>query len=163
MKTIIHGPSRSKVSFINEKKAKVELMNGETWILGFSTPFNFLSGEHFVLLLGWSFDMEWGLSGNLGEDLRHINEKLYHNGYEMIIYFLLEPKISEERKRIGNRIRELRKNKGIDAKELACRIGINSSNLCRIEQGYYSVGIDILTKIASALGAKVDIVENETE
>ena len=55
MKTIIHGPSRSKVAFIDELKAKIELENGETWVVGFPTPFNFLSGEHFIQLLGWAF------------------------------------------------------------------------------------------------------------
>lgn len=161
MKTKIHGCSKSIVSFINERKAKVELMNGETWIVGFSTPFNYLSGEHFIQLLGWSFDLYWGTSGTIDGDYRLINGSIYQDGYEMMLYIALEPKRSEERKRIGERIKELRKKKGLDAKELASRIGIDASNLSRIEQGHYSVGLDILSKIASALGAKVDIVEKE--
>ena len=104
--------------------------------------------------------MYWGLSGTLEGDYRRINERIYHDGYEMMYYIVLEPKRSEERQRIGDRIRELRKKKGIDAKDLASRIGIDASNLSRIEQGRYSVGLDILSKIASALGAKVDIVED---
>ena len=121
MKTIIHGKSRSKVTFIDETKAKVELENGGTWIVGFPTPLN----------------------------------------YEMMIFIVMEPKRSEERKRIGERIKELRKKRKLDAKTLASRIGIDASNLSRIEQGHYSVGFDILTKIATALNAKVDIVEND--
>ena len=77
----------------------------------------------------------------------------------MMIFIVLEPKRSEERKRIGERIKELRKKRNLDAKSLASRIGIDASNLSRIEQGHYSVGFDILSKIASALNAKVDIVE----
>ena len=76
-------------------------------------------------------------------------------------FVVLEPKRSEERKRIGERIRELRKKKNLDAKAVASRAGIDASNLSRIEQGHYSVGLDILSKIASALGARVDIVEEE--
>lgn len=159
MKTIIHGPSRSKVAFIDELKAKIELENGETWVVGFPTPFNFLSGEHFIQLLGWAFDLYWGENGSIEGDFRQINGMLYQDGYQMMIFIVLEPKRSEERKRIGERIKELRKKRNLDAKSLASRIGIDASNLSRIEQGHYSVGFDILSKIASALNAKVDIVE----
>ncbi len=65
---------------------------------------------------------------------------------------------SEERKRIGARIRQLREDKGMEAKQLATLVKIDAANLSRIEQGRYSVGLDILTKIADALGVKVDLV-----
>ena len=151
MKSRMLSKSRTKVSFIDEIKAKVELTNGETWIVGFPTPFNYLAGEHFIQLLGWSFDLFWGLKATIGENFRLINRDLYQDGYEMMLYIVLEPKKSEERKR------------DIDAKTLASRIGIDASNLSRIEQGHYSVGLDILSKIASALNAKVDIVEIDDE
>jgi transcriptional regulator with XRE-family HTH domain len=53
----------------------------------------------------------------------------------------------------------LRQKQNIDAKTLARRAGIDASNLSRIEQGRYSVGFDVLSKIANALNAQVDIVE----
>ena len=162
MKTRLSGYPHSKVTFLDERKAKVDLYNGETWIVGFPSLTNYLSGEHFIRLLGFGFDLFWGLSGTLEGDFRRINEYIYHDGYDMMFYIVLEPKRSEERERIGNRIKELRKKKGLDAKELASRIGIDASNLSRIEQGRYSVGLDILSKIASALGAKVDIIENSS-
>jgi DNA-binding XRE family transcriptional regulator len=65
---------------------------------------------------------------------------------------------SEERKRIGNQIKTLRKTKGIEAKKLAKVIKIDPANLSRIEKGKYSVGLDILTKIANILDAKVELV-----
>ncbi|WP_421918871.1 helix-turn-helix domain-containing protein [Marinifilum sp.] len=65
---------------------------------------------------------------------------------------------SEERKRIGARIRQLREEKGIEAKQLAIMADIDAANLSRIEKGKYSVGFDILTKIANALNVKVDLV-----
>ncbi len=65
---------------------------------------------------------------------------------------------SEERKRIGARIKEIRKQKGIEAKQLATLTNIDAANLSRIEQGKYSVGLDILTRISHGLGVKVDLV-----
>jgi len=64
----------------------------------------------------------------------------------------------KERERIGNRIKELRKEQDLDAKALAQRVGIDAGNLSRIEQGKFSVGIDILNKIASALNMRIDFV-----
>jgi len=36
---------------------------------------------------------------------------------------------------------------------------IDAANLSRIEQGRYSVGLDVLSKIALALGAKIEMIE----
>lgn len=66
---------------------------------------------------------------------------------------------NDERVRIGLKIRELREKKGIEAKHLASLADIDAANLSRIERGKYSVGFDILTKIADALNVKVDLVE----
>ena len=66
---------------------------------------------------------------------------------------------SKERERIGAKIRLLREKKGMEAKQLSILTNIDASNLSRIEQGKYSVGLDILAKISLALGAKVDLVE----
>ena len=63
-----------------------------------------------------------------------------------------------ERTRIGKKIRHFRKEKGIEAKDLAKLANIDAANLSRIEQGKYSVGLDILSKIASAVGYHIDIV-----
>ena len=65
----------------------------------------------------------------------------------------------EDRARIGNRIKEIRDERGIEARDLARLVGIDAANLSRIENGRYSVGFDILTKIATALGKKVDFVD----
>ena len=61
--------------------------------------------------------------------------------------------------RIGKRIAEIRKEQGITQDELAERTGIQRSHITRIEAGKYSVGIDLLQKIADALGKDVDFVE----
>ena len=67
--------------------------------------------------------------------------------------------LHEERVRIGARIRELRKEKNIEAKLLAQIANIDAANLSRIEQGRYSVGLDILSKIAIALGTKIEFID----
>lgn len=64
-----------------------------------------------------------------------------------------------ERTRIGSRIRQLRDDRGIEARDLAKLAGIDAANLSRIENGKYSVGLDILSKVAAALGKKIDFVD----
>jgi DNA-binding Xre family transcriptional regulator len=66
-----------------------------------------------------------------------------------------------ERTRIGNRIRQVREEKGMEAKDLAKLANIDAANLSRIEQGKYSVGLDILSRIAFVLGCQIDIVANQ--
>ena len=56
-------------------------------------------------------------------------------------------------------LKKIREKKHIDAKTLAHITGIDAANLCRIEQGKQSVGIDILSKIANSMGYKIDFVE----
>jgi DNA-binding Xre family transcriptional regulator len=65
-----------------------------------------------------------------------------------------------ERVRIGQRIRELRVNKKMEGRDLALLAGIDAANLSRIEQGKYSTGIDILSRIAIVLDAHLDLVPN---
>lgn len=65
--------------------------------------------------------------------------------------------MNETRERIGQRIAQLRKEQGITQAELAERTGIQRAHITRIEAGRYSVGIDLLQKIAEALGKNVDL------
>lgn len=65
----------------------------------------------------------------------------------------------QERVRIGVRIRELRKERNIEAKMLAQIANIDAANLSRIEQGRYSVGLDVLSRIALAVGAQIQLID----
>lgn len=67
--------------------------------------------------------------------------------------------MNETRERIGQRIAQLRKEHGMTQVELAERTGIQRAHITRIEAGKYSVGVDLLDKIAVALGMEVDFVE----
>lgn len=64
-----------------------------------------------------------------------------------------------DRERIGKRIAEIRKQKGISQAQLSELTGIAPGNIARIELGKYSTGIDILSRIAKALNYRVDFVE----
>ena len=64
-----------------------------------------------------------------------------------------------ERERIGKIIAAMREEKGLSPTELAEKAGITASNITRIENGKYNVGIDILAKISSAMDAEVTIIE----
>lgn len=65
----------------------------------------------------------------------------------------------KDRASIGERIRQIRMDRGMEARDLARLAGVDAANQCRIENGKYSVGLDILSKIAAALGKKIDFVD----
>lgn len=69
-------------------------------------------------------------------------------------------KNEQERQRIGKRIAELRKNKKMTQAELAERSGLGQGHIARLEAGKYGVTIDVLSSIAGAMDAKVEIVGN---
>ena len=67
------------------------------------------------------------------------------------------------RERIGQRIVQVRKSRGLTQRALAELSGVTYQNINKIELGRYSVGIDVLGKIVDALGCKMDIVERIEE
>lgn len=66
---------------------------------------------------------------------------------------------NDERKRIGARIKSIREEKNMQAKQLSQMTGIDAANLSRIEQGKSSAGLDTLSKIANSLGYRIDFVK----
>lgn len=67
------------------------------------------------------------------------------------------PSLEIQRERMGQSIRNLRTQRGLTQVQLAQLAGITQSNLARIETGRYSVGLDILNKIANAMGVAVEM------
>jgi len=65
----------------------------------------------------------------------------------------------EERKRIGRRIAEIRKEQNLTQAQLAERCGVAQAHIARIETGRYSVGLDTLAQIAAAMGMSVDFIK----
>ena len=48
---------------------------------------------------------------------------------------------------VGTRIRQIRKERGLTQVDLAGKLGIQQSDLCRMETGEYRVNLEILSKI----------------
>ena len=61
------------------------------------------------------------------------------------------------RLRIGQAIATIRKENGLSVRQLAELSGVTFQNINKIVLGNYSVGIDVLTKIADALDCEVTI------
>ena len=60
--------------------------------------------------------------------------------------------------RIGNRIAELRKEKGLSQTRLAQLTGFDRGYIAKIELGTFDIGIENLSKISSALGVMIDFI-----
>ena len=63
-----------------------------------------------------------------------------------------------ERQRIGMRVAEERRKRGLTQQELADMTGMKQANIARIEAGRYSVRFDTLQAIAEAMDMKVDLI-----
>ena len=61
---------------------------------------------------------------------------------------------------IGNKLKMLRIDRRIMAKDLCEQIGIKTSTLSNIEKGKWNTGIQQLHDIARALGAHIEVVKD---
>lgn len=64
---------------------------------------------------------------------------------------------------VGSRIREIRKSRHLTQTELSEKIGVAQSDLSRMEQGEYKVGLDTLFKILQVFDLKMGEFFGETE
>lgn len=62
---------------------------------------------------------------------------------------------------VGSRIRSLRKDRALTQADLAHRIGIQQSDLCRMENGEYKVSLETLFKILSIFEMNIADFFNE--
>jgi transcriptional regulator with XRE-family HTH domain len=69
----------------------------------------------------------------------------------------------QERKRIGGKIADLRKARGMTQQQLADMAGLAQQNLARVETGRYSSRLDTLAAIADALGCQIDFIIKDGE
>lgn len=63
----------------------------------------------------------------------------------------------EERKRFCIELTKCRVRRGLTQEQLADKIGIQKQNVSRIENGNFSIGIDMVLRIVDALGGKIII------
>jgi DNA-binding Xre family transcriptional regulator len=149
--------------FVDDSTIEVIAQDGEkyTWNTYFPTPKQkqqYFAGRfayYFEKYYEDNIDMSFGywiwIKMNFDEGLGIYGGKGDREEERIFLY--------QERVRIGLRIKELRKQKNIEAKMLAQIANIDAANLSRIEQGRYSVGLDVLSRIALALGAKVELAD----
>ena len=64
---------------------------------------------------------------------------------------------------VGSRIRELRKGRHLTQTELSEKIGVAQSDLSRMEQGEYKVGLDTLFKLLQVFDLKIGEFFGESE
>mgnify|MGYP001638764424 CR=1 FL=1 len=65
----------------------------------------------------------------------------------------------ENRKKLVSILAQARKEKKISQRKLAQLTGLPQAYICRVENGVFSVGIDVLIKICDAIGKKIEIVD----
>jgi len=155
---------KTKVRWVDEKRVYVETPQGDDFIVGFLDESIYQCQKQapwFQVdkIVATLFDEYY--KGDASIIMGEINRQLLinHVGSIFSYYSFDKESVSKERIRIGKRIKELRESKGMDAKLLAFYADIDAANLCRIEAGKYSVGLDILSKIGYALGMEIDFVE----
>lgn len=68
-----------------------------------------------------------------------------------------------DRQKIISQLVEARLEKGISQAELARLIGTQRSNICRLESGAQNPTLDMVIKIANALGKKVELSLEDKE
>lgn len=145
----------TKAFFMDSNTICVVALDGEEFTLGTDLPVPINEQQLFVNLLEKYFSENF--SNDKSSMVYWVLMKMMAN-HSLSFYYKSSDR-SEHRERIGAKIRLLREKKGMEAKQLATITNIDASNLSRIEQGKYSVGLDILSKISQALGAKVDLIE----
>lgn len=67
----------------------------------------------------------------------------------------------KERRRIGQRIADLRKGRRMTQQMVADAAGLQRCHVARIEMGRYSVGLDTLAAIGDTMGMELDYVPKE--
>lgn len=69
----------------------------------------------------------------------------------------------DTRARIGQRLQEARKAKGMTQQDVADKSGVARTTVSKIEAGRFNAGVDIVDKLARAMDASLDIVPAEGE
>ena len=62
---------------------------------------------------------------------------------------------NENRKQIGELLSHKRKERGYALEQVAIMTGLSETNLMRIEEGRYNIGVDMLMNIINALETKI--------
>ena len=151
--------TKSSAQVINRNEVEVTAPDGEVFTVMCQIGANLSkeSQEHELRWLEVLFDKNF--SDNKEKMINNIWRESFQFGIAGGILGISAGTRHKDRARMGKRIRAIREERGIDARDLARLAGIDAANFSRIENGKSSVGLDILSKIALALGKKVDLVD----
>lgn len=153
--------TRSRAQILDDLTVEVQTPDGEIYKI-YSDLAKYVSEEYknYILhLIEFIFDKNF--SDDKEKMIQRIQRDLLQNAVTNL--GVGSGNRQAERERIGSRIRELREKKRMEARDLALLTGIDPANLSRIEQGKYSTGIDILSRIAVVLDAHLDLIPNTSE
>lgn len=159
LKKFMDTPTRSRAQILNDYTVEVQSPDGEIFTM-MSDLAKYDSDEYKAYVLHL---MEFIFDRNFSDDKEKMVNRI---SWEFIRNAVPSMGVSpgnrqEERVRIGRRIRELREAKRMEARDLALLTGIDAANLSRIEQGKYSTGVDILSRICVILDAHLDLIPNQ--
>lgn len=159
LKKFLTTEFKSKATITNDKMVEVIAPDGE--IFSVLTQIGFYTNEetrHYQLHL-----VEYIFDKNFSDDKEVMTSNIWRDLLLNGVSFMgmTSGDRQGERTRIGKKIRQIREEKGMEAKDLAKLSNIDAANLSRIEQGKYSVGLDILSRLAFVLGHHIDIVPNQ--
>ena len=158
IKKFLDFPTESSAQIINRKEVEVTAPDGEVFTV-YCQIGALLNEETRNYELHW---LEVLFDKNFSLDKEGMIQNIWREAMQFGIGNVLGISTGTrhtDRARIGARVREIREERGMEARDLAKLAGIDAANLSRIENGKYSVGFDILAKIATALGKKVDFVD----
>src|SRR5690606_3509432 len=159
LKKFLATEFKSKATIIDDKMVEVIASDGEVFSvlaqIGIYT--NEETRRYQLHMVEYVFDK------NFSEDKEIMTDNIWRDLMLNGVSFMgmSSGNRQGERTRIGKKIRQIREEKGIEAKDLAKLANIDAANLSRIEKGKYSVGLDILSKLAFVLGYHIDIVPNQ--
>ena len=159
LKKFMDTPTRSRAQILDRYNVEVQTPDGEIFTI-MSSMAKYDSDEYKAYLLHL---IEYIFDRNFSDDKEQMVNRIFR---DFILNAVPSMGMDEgnrqaERVRIGRRIKELREAKKMEARDLAILTGIDAANLSRIEQGKYSTGIDILSRIAIVLNAHLDLIPNE--
>ena len=159
LKKFMETPTRSRAQILNNNIVEVQSPDGEIFTM-MSDLAKYESDEYKAYVLHL---MEYIFDRNFSDDkeqmVRRISWEFMRNAVPSM--GVDHGNREDERIRIGQRIKELREAKKMEARDLALLTGIDAANLSRIEQGKYSTGVDILSRICVILDAHLDLIPND--
>ena len=158
LKKFMKTPTRSRAQILDDHFVEVQTPDGEIFkFMSDLAKYDSCEYKDYVLhLVEFIFDRNF--SDDKEKMVNRISLEFIRNGVPSL--GLNYGNRQTERVRIGQRIKELREAKKMDARDLALLTGIDAANLSRIEQGKYSTGVDILSRICVILDAHLDLIPN---